>query len=79
MAIAYRKLALELDDARAPTALDAVRQGLKDSVNYGMAHNAAVPGMDIAGKTGTASDWPNHGAMDGSLVSVISAIKSMWL
>jgi membrane peptidoglycan carboxypeptidase len=56
MAAAYRKLALELDDARAPAALDAVREGLKDSVRYGMAHNAAVPGMEIAGKTGTASD-----------------------
>ncbi len=56
MAIAYRKLALKLADARAPAALDAVREGLKDSVNYGMAHNAAVPGMEIAGKTGTASD-----------------------
>ena len=32
----------------------AVREGLKDSVSYGMAHNAAVPGMEIAGKTGTA-------------------------
>jgi len=68
MAIAYRKLALELDDARAPAALDAVREGLKDSVNYGMAHNAAVPGMDIAGKTGTASDlaksW-SHGWFAG--------------
>ena len=52
MAIAYRKLALELDQAQAP----AVREGLKDSVSYGMAHNAAVPGMEIAGKTGTASD-----------------------
>jgi stage II sporulation protein D len=52
MAIAYRKLALELDHAQAP----AVREGLRDSVTYGMAHNAAVPGMEIAGKTGTASD-----------------------
>ena len=25
-------------------------------MRYGMAHNAAVPGMEIAGKTGTASD-----------------------
>jgi len=50
IAVAYRKLALELDQA------PAVRQGLRDSVTYGMAHNAAVPGMEIAGKTGTASD-----------------------
>jgi cell division protein FtsI/penicillin-binding protein 2 len=69
MAAAYRKLALELDDARAPVALDAVREGLKDSVRYGMAHNAAVPGMEIAGKTGTASDagqpW-SHGWFAGT-------------
>jgi stage II sporulation protein D len=52
MAIAYRKLALELDQAKAP----AVREGLRDSVRYGMAHNAAVTGMEIAGKTGTAGD-----------------------
>jgi stage II sporulation protein D len=50
MAVAYRKLALELDQA------PAVREGLRDSVSYGMAHNAAVPGMEIAGKTGTVSD-----------------------
>jgi stage II sporulation protein D (peptidoglycan lytic transglycosylase) len=49
---AYRKLALELEDSR----VDAVREGLHNSVRYGMAHNAFVPGMEIAGKTGTASD-----------------------
>ena len=69
LAIAYRKLALELADAQAPAALDAVREGLKDSVNYGMAHNAVVPGMEIAGKTGTASDqgqsW-SHGWFAGT-------------
>ena len=54
IAIAYRRLALELDDT--PSALDPVRDGLRDSVRYGMAHNADVPGMNIAGKTGTASD-----------------------
>jgi stage II sporulation protein D len=52
IAIAYRKLALELNDIR----VDAVREGLYNSVRYGMAHNAFVPGMEIAGKTGTASD-----------------------
>jgi len=67
MATAYRKLALELD--HAPAALDAVRQGLRDSVSYGMAHHAAVPGIEIAGKTGTASDagkaW-SHGWFAGT-------------
>jgi cell division protein FtsI/penicillin-binding protein 2 len=66
MATAYRKLAMELDHAAAPP--DAVRQGLKDSVSYGMAHDAAVPGLEIAGKTGTASDpgktW-SHGWFTG--------------
>src|ERR1700733_1144847 len=52
IAAAYRKLAMEL--AQSP-ALDSVRDGLKDSVRYGMAHNAAVPGMEIAGKTGTVT------------------------
>ncbi len=49
---AYRRLALELDQGKAP----AVREGLRDSVTYGMAHNASVPGMEIAGKTGTAGE-----------------------
>jgi stage II sporulation protein D len=52
IAAAYRKLALELDHT---PALDAVREGLRDSVRYGMAHNAAVPGMEISGKTGTVT------------------------
>jgi stage II sporulation protein D len=65
MAVAYRRLALELDQANAP----AVREGLRDSVTYGMAHNADVPGMEIAGKTGTASDGPqgrSHGWFTGT-------------
>jgi stage II sporulation protein D len=51
MAAAYRKLFLELDQVRG----DAVGQGLKDSVHFGMAHNAAVPGIAVAGKTGTTT------------------------
>ncbi len=65
MAVAYRKLAMELDQAKAP----AVREGLRDSVSYGMAHNAAVTGMEIAGKTGTAGDGPqgrSHGWFAGT-------------
>ena len=58
---------VELD--QAPGTLEAVRQGLKDSVSYGMAHLAAVPGIEIAGKTGTASDagesW-SHGWFAGT-------------
>jgi stage II sporulation protein D (peptidoglycan lytic transglycosylase) len=60
MATAYRKLALQLDDPK----LKPVRDGLKDSVDYGMAHNASVAGMEIAGKTGTAADAP-HGWFAG--------------
>jgi len=51
MAAAYRKLFLELDKAQG----NAVSQGLKDSVRFGMAHNAAVPGQEVAGKTGTTT------------------------
>jgi stage II sporulation protein D len=64
-AVAYRRLALELGQAKAP----AVREGLRDSVTYGMAHNADVPGMEIAGKTGTASDGAqgrSHGWFAGT-------------
>ena len=51
MAGAYRKLFLELDQAQG----NAAGQGLKDSVRFGMAHNAAVPGEEVAGKTGTTT------------------------
>jgi stage II sporulation protein D len=51
IATAYRKLFLELDQLQG----DAVDQGLKDSVHFGMAHNAAVPGVEVAGKTGTTT------------------------
>jgi stage II sporulation protein D len=55
-----------------------VARGLRESVNYGMANPAAVKGMDILGKTGTASDvgeaWTHgwfEGAVAGRLVVVI--------
>jgi cell division protein FtsI/penicillin-binding protein 2 len=55
-----------------------VARGLRGSVNYGMANAAAVKGMDILGKTGTASDageaWTHgwfEGAVAGRLVVVI--------
>jgi stage II sporulation protein D len=51
IAAAYRKLFLELD--KVPGS--PVGQGLKDSVRFGMAHNAAVPGEEVAGKTGTTT------------------------
>jgi stage II sporulation protein D len=52
IARAYRKLAGELNDDN----LRPVRDGLKESVAYGMAHNADVPGMELAGKTGTVNN-----------------------
>jgi cell division protein FtsI/penicillin-binding protein 2 len=55
-----------------------VMQGLRGSVRYGMANPAAVPGMDILGKTGTASNpgeaWTHGwfaGALPGRLIVVI--------
>lgn len=50
LARAYFRLAQSFDPA------PVVRKGLEGSIAYGMAHNAATPGMTIAGKTGTASD-----------------------
>jgi stage II sporulation protein D len=51
IAHAYRNLDNELDER----ALQPVRDGLKDSVTYGMAHNAAVSGTEVSGKTGTVT------------------------
>jgi membrane peptidoglycan carboxypeptidase len=55
-----------------------VVQGLQDSVNFGMANPAAVKGVQILGKTGTASDpgeaWTHGwfaGALPGRLVLVV--------
>ena len=55
-----------------------VARGLADSVSYGMADPAAVPGVMILGKTGTASD-PGHawthgwfaGAIPGHMLIVV--------
>jgi membrane peptidoglycan carboxypeptidase len=48
----------------------AVARGLQDSVSFGMAHPAAVKGLIILGKTGTASDpgdaW-THGWFVGAI------------
>ena len=64
LAQAYRELMLRLP-AGGP-----VERGLKESVDYGMAHPAAVEGMTILGKTGTAKNpgetW-THGWFAGVL------------
>ena len=59
---AYRKLALRIygnPDKAEPT----VQEGLEAAVEYGMARLAAVKGLKVAGKTGTAraegSAWSN--------------------
>ena len=56
LAVAYRELANELTSLPPDSPMQAVARGLDDSVAYGMAHNAYVDGLPIAGKTGTASD-----------------------
>jgi cell division protein FtsI/penicillin-binding protein 2 len=64
LAHAYRELL-----ARAP-ADGVVQRGLRGSVSYGMSRPAAVPGITILGKTGTASDpgeaW-THGWFAGAI------------
>jgi membrane peptidoglycan carboxypeptidase len=64
LAQSYRLLLRNLPPA-GPVAL-----GLRDSVAYGMANPAAVPGVEILGKTGTASNpgeaW-THGWFAGAL------------
>ena len=64
LAQAYRDL-LQHMPANGPVA-----RGLRDSVAYGMADPAAVPGMAILGKTGTASNsretW-THGWFAGAI------------
>ena len=64
LAEAYRRLLTKLP------ASDSVAQGLRDSVRYGMANSASVSGMEILGKTGTASNpgeaW-THGWFAGIL------------
>ena len=56
VAFAYRRLALKFSDPNFSPMLAPVEQGMLDSVRFGAAHNAEVPGLNIAGKTGTASD-----------------------
>jgi len=70
IARAYRKLAGELHDDN----LRPVRDGLEESVAHGMAHNADVPGMELAGKTGTVNNggwFAGIGAFDNEPVVAI--------
>ena len=56
VAVAYQRLARKLADPQAAPLLRVVEAGMTHSVQYGMAHGADVPALQIAGKTGTASD-----------------------
>lgn len=50
LALAYRSLALKIDQP----GMRAIRDGLEGAVEFGTAQNAAVPGIRLAGKTGSA-------------------------
>jgi cell division protein FtsI/penicillin-binding protein 2 len=56
LAQSYRKLTHEFANMPSTSPMYSVVHGLEDSVTYGMAHNAYVNGLPIAGKTGTASN-----------------------
>jgi cell division protein FtsI/penicillin-binding protein 2 len=72
LASAYRELLLK-EDLHGP-----VIRGLADSVQFGMADPARVDGVELLGKTGTASSPQSHwshgwfaGAVPGQVVLVI--------
>jgi hypothetical protein len=54
LAAAYRWLALELAVHPGSQAAQVVRAGIEDSASFGMARQAGLGGVPIAGKTGTA-------------------------
>jgi len=56
IAFAYLRLANQLHDIEAHEELHSVATGLRESVQYGMAHNADIPNVAISGKSGTASN-----------------------
>lgn len=64
LAAAYRWLALKLASAPDATAAQVVLSGLADSASFGIAGQASLGGVPIAGKTGTANlgpGTPSHG------------------
>ena len=52
---AYRRLLTPRRADEAPTALRVLRQGMRDCVRAGTGIEAQVPGLDLGGKTGTAT------------------------
>jgi cell division protein FtsI/penicillin-binding protein 2 len=56
LATAYRALALQRRNRTADSVAAFIFEGLEGSVQFGMAHAAHVPGISVAGKTGTAAN-----------------------
>lgn len=56
LATSYRWLALQMAQNPASAATQVVGAGLQDSASFGMAHEANLGGLTVAGKTGTAED-----------------------
>jgi len=64
LAAAYRWLALQFAAHPGSTAAQVIREGLADSVSFGIAGAASLGGVSVAGKTGTANlsaATPSHG------------------
>jgi cell division protein FtsI/penicillin-binding protein 2 len=69
LAAAYRWLALQIaahpdSQAAQPSAAQVVLSGLADSASFGIAGQASLGGVPVAGKTGTANlgpSTPSHG------------------
>ena len=62
LASVYRWLAMQLAAHAGSAAANVVGLGLQDSANFGMAGAAALGGVPVAGKTGTASLGPGTGS-----------------
>ena len=80
IADAYRILSSQLGQSIAKPVAD----GLRDSVSFGMAHNADASGIDISGKTGTADNPPrqpwSHGWFAGfAIIRNTPLVLSLYL
>ena len=68
LATAYRWLALQLAAHPGSQAAQVVRAGIEDSASFGMARQAGLGGVPVAGKTGTAegtASTQSHGWFAG--------------
>lgn len=72
LARAYRRMLLD------PSLSNVVTQGMRDSVTFGMSNPAYVNGVDLLGKTGTASNpgeaWTHGwfaGVLPGRMIFVV--------